>query len=98
MFQARFWTTGFAPDTPVASVESSPWSLLGPVLPGDTPAPLPTVPEGTYPAWDATQPYVAGTRVQLGLVPYQAKWWSQGQEPRRSAAGGTPWVVVAADA
>lgn len=98
VFQARYWTTGFAPDTPVASVQGSPWSLLGPVLPGDTPAPLPTLPEGTYPAWDATQPYVAGTRVQLGLVPYQAKWWSQGQEPGRSAAGGTPWVVVAAGA
>ncbi|MDA8437092.1 MAG: hypothetical protein M0Z98_14045 [Actinomycetales bacterium] len=94
VYQARYWTTGFAPDTPVASERDSPWMLVGPVLPGDTPAPLPTLPAGTYPQWNATQAYVAGSRVQLGLVPYQAKWWSQGQRPGVSRAGGAPWVLV----
>lgn len=94
VYQARYWTTGFAPDTPVASERDSPWLLVGPVLPGDTPAPLPTLPAGTYPQWRATQSYVAGSRVQLGLVPYQAKWWTQGQQPGVSRAGGSPWVLV----
>ena len=94
VFQARYWTSGFAPDTPVVSAHDSPWTLLGPVLPSDTPAPLPTLPAGSYPQWSSTQAYVAGSRVQLGLVPYQAKWWSQGQEPGVSVVGGSPWVLV----
>ena len=94
VFQARYWTSGFAPDTPVANAQDSPWTLLGPVLPTDTPAPLPTLPAGSYPAWDPNQAYVAGSRVQVGLVPYQAKWWSQGQKPGQSVAGGSPWLLV----
>ena len=96
VYQARYWTSGFAPDTPVASAQDSPWTLLGPVLPTDTPAPLPTLPAGSYPQWDPTQAYVAGSRVQLGLVPYQAKWWSQGQKPGEAIAGGSPWMLVTA--
>ena len=94
VFAARYWTTGVAPDVQVANAKDSPWTLVGPVLPGDTPAPKPTLPAGTYPRWSPTQAYVAGSRVQLGLVPYQAKWWSQGQEPGRSVAGGSPWLLV----
>ena len=96
VYQARYWTTAFAPDTPVASAQDSPWTLVGPVLPGDTPAPLPTLPAGSYPQWDPAQAYVAGSRVQLGLVPYEAKWWSQGQKPGVSVAGGAPWVLIVA--
>ncbi len=94
VFAARYWTTGVAPDVQVANAKDSPWTLVGPVLPGDTPAPKPTLPAGTYPRWSPTRAYVAGSRVQLGLVPYQAKWWSQGQEPGRSVAGGSPWLIV----
>ncbi len=94
VYEARYWTSGFAPDTPVASATDSPWTLVGPVLPGDTPAPLPTLPAGSYPQWTATEAYVAGTRVQVGLVPYQAKWWNQGQVPGKAVAGGSPWVLV----
>lgn len=94
VYEARYWTTGIAPDTPYANPYDSPWVLVGPVLPGDTPAPLPTLPEGTYPQWDADTAYQAGTRVQLGLVPYQAKWWTQGQEPGTAVQGGSPWMLV----
>lgn len=94
VFKARYWTTGFTPDTSVANAKDSPWTLVGPVLPGDTPAPMPTLPAGTYPQWSPTQAYIAGSRVQLGLVPYEAKWWSQKQEPGLSLAGGSPWLLV----
>lgn len=94
VYQARYWTSGFAPDTPVATATDSPWTLVGPVLPGDTPAPLPTLPAGSYPQWNATEAYVAGTRVQVGLVPYEAKWWTQGQLPGKTVPGGSPWVLV----
>ncbi len=94
VYEARYWTSGFAPDTPVTLATDSPWMLIGPVLPGDTPAPLPTLPAGSYPQWGANQAYVAGTRVQVGLVPYEAKWWSQGQLPGKAVAGGSPWMLV----
>jgi len=55
---------------------------------------MPTLPAGTYPQSNPTQAYVAGSRVQLGLVPYEAKWWSQKPEPGQSLAGGTPWLLV----
>lgn len=94
VYEARYWTTGVAPDTPVANAFDSPWTLLGPVLPTDRPAPLPTLPAGSYPEWDPEREYVAGSRVQLGLVPYEAKWWTQGQEPGTTVPGGSPWVLV----
>jgi chitinase len=64
------------------------------VLPGDKPAPLPTAAPNTYPQWNPMTAYVAGARVQAGLVPYQAKWWTQGQRPGAVVAGGSPWVLV----
>ncbi|MDO8121272.1 glycosyl hydrolase family 18 [Isoptericola sp. b490] len=94
VYQARYWTSGVAPDTPTATAWDSPWTLLGPVMPGDTPAPLPTLPTGTYPQWDPATAYVAGDRVQVGDVPYQAKWWSKGQEPGVPVKGGSPWLLV----
>lgn len=94
VYEAKWWTSGFAPDTPVSSPGDTPWLLIGPVLPGDTPAPLPTLPPNTYAQWDPQQVYVAGDRVQLGLVPYEAKWWTQGQRPGEPVAGGSPWLLV----
>jgi chitinase len=94
VYEARYWTSGFAPDAVVSNPLDSPWTLLGPVLPGDTPAPLPTLPEGSYPQWDVEEVYEAGSRVQFGLVPYEAKWWTQGTEPGVPVAGGTPWVLI----
>jgi len=94
VYEARYWTTGIAPDAPVATAIDAPWTLVGPVLPGDTPAPLPTLPAGSYPQWNAAEAYVSGTRVQVGLVPYEAKWWTQGQQPGKAVAGGSPWVLV----
>ena len=35
VFMARYWTSGVAPDMPVANAGDSPWALVGPVLPGD---------------------------------------------------------------
>jgi chitinase len=94
VYQAKWWTSGMDPTTTVASEYDMPWLLLGPVLPGDTPAPLPTLPAGTYQDWESSKAYVAGARVQLDGVPYQAKWWTQGQRPGDSVAGGSPWLLV----
>jgi chitinase len=94
VYQAKWWTSGVDPTTPMASEFDMPWRLIGPVLPGDTPAPLPTLPAGTYEQWDRARAYVAGDRVQLDGVPYQAKWWSQGTEPGANVPGGSPWSLI----
>ncbi|PZR54159.1 glycosyl hydrolase family 18 [Xylanimonas oleitrophica] len=93
VYTARWWTQGDVPDDPTVSVSDSPWQILGPVLPGETPEPEPTLPEGTYPAWDGQKPYEGGARVLLDGIPYQAKWWTQGDDPRASLAGDntSPW-------
>lgn len=94
VYEARYWTSGVSPDTPVANPYDAAWTLLGPVLPGDKPAPLPTLPANTYPQWDKDEVYTAGMRVQLDLVPYEAKWWTQGQRPGVPVQGGSPWILV----
>lgn len=93
VYEARWWTSGVAPGSAPLSADD-PWTLVGPVLPGDKPAPLPTLPAGTYPEWDPEQTYTAGDRVLLDQVPYEAKWWSEGTEPGTHVAGGSPWVLI----
>ncbi len=96
VYQAKWYTTGDQPDAPVSTAADTPWSLIGPVLPGEHPAPLPTVAAGTYPPWSATSIYVAGDRIQLDGVGYQAKWWTQGDRPG-AGTGSTddyPWELI----
>jgi chitinase len=80
----------------VANASDTPWTLIGPVLPGDHPAPTPTLSAGTYPTWSATQIYVGGDRVLYHGVGYQAKWWTQGNVPGVATAtpSDTPWQVL----
>lgn len=93
VYQARYWTTGVTPGGVPAGAED-PWILIGPVMPGDTPAPLPTLPAGTYPRWDPRTVYTAGQRVQFKKVPYEAKWWTKRQKPGTAIPGGSPWTLI----
>jgi chitinase len=93
VYRAKYWTSGISPDAGVAT-QDSPWILVGPVLPGDRPAPLPTLPADTYPQWKAAETYTQGQRVQVGKVGYQAKWWTRGQKPGEAVAGGSPWLLI----
>lgn len=94
VYEAKFWTQGFTPDTTTGDPNDSPWTLLGPVLPGDKPAPLPTLPAGSYPDWDPEEIYTAGGRVLNDGVPYEAKWWTRDQEPGVAVEGGSPWLLI----
>ncbi len=49
VYQAKWYTTGDQPDIPVATADLTPWTLIGPVLPGETPAPTPTLAGGHLP-------------------------------------------------
>lgn len=98
VYQAKWWTRADLPDNPVLSAWETPWTLVGPVLEGETPIEVPTLTEGTYPDWDGSAVYDEGDRVLFDSVPYEAKWWSQGDSPAAfsSDPDGTPWIPLTA--
>jgi chitinase len=99
VYVSKWYTQGDVPDAPVTAASATPWTLIGPVLPGDHPAPTPTLSVGTYPAWNATAIYVAGDRVLYNGVGYQAKYWTQGNVPpppgvSLSPSVNDPWQLL----
>ena len=96
VYQAKWWTKGDVPDSPVLQAYQTPWELVGPVLPGEKPIPQPTLPPGTYPDWDGESAYDTGSRVLFNGVPYQAQWWTKGQSPAAASsnADSSPWVPL----
>jgi chitinase len=96
VYVAKWYSSGERPDTPVADAYLTPWSLVGPVLPGEHPVATPTLPAGTYPDWRAGRVYEGGDRVLLHGVGYQAKWWTQGDRPDAHVATpyDSPWSLL----
>lgn len=97
VYQAKWYTQGDQPDAPVTSTDQTPWTLLGPVLPGEHPAATPTMKAGTYGIWDASTVYIGGSRVLLDGVGYQAKWWTQGDRPGSTPTApsdASPWQLI----
>ena len=93
VYLSKWWTTGDVPDDPTVDEFSSPWQLVGPVLPGEKPIPVPKVPAGTYPQWDTKKAYTKGQRVLLDGVAFSAKWYNQGTSPtaRSTQSDPSPW-------
>jgi len=96
VYEAKWWTKGDLPDDAVLDEFETPWKLIGPVLPGETPIPIPTLPAGTYPSWDGTATYEAGSRIQFNGLPFEAKWWTQGDSPEASSSDpdSSPWTAL----
>lgn len=89
---AALWPSRGDEPTRVSSGEASAWRLIGPVLPGESPQELPTVPEGTYPQWNGQEVYDAGDRVLFDGGAYEAKWWTEGESPAAaSQTDESPW-------
>lgn len=96
VYEAKWWTKKDLPDNPVLQAWETPWKLVGPVLPGEKLIEQPTLPSGTYPKWSGTVVYDGGDRVLFDGVPFQAKWWNEGESPAASAANGdaSPWMAL----
>lgn len=99
VYVAKWWTKGDVPDNPVLNSWETPWQLVGPVLPGETPIPQPTLPAGTYTDWSGTAQYDKGARVLFGGVPFEAKWWTQGDSPAAASSSpdSSPWSPLTQD-
>jgi chitinase len=93
IYEAKWYNEGQDPAEQVQSSWQTPWELLGPVLPGDKPAAIATLPAGTYPGWSSTKNYTAGQDVLYKGLGYQAKWANQGASPADAVndPGGSPW-------
>ncbi|WP_217178747.1 chitinase [Streptomyces sp. AC495_CC817] len=96
VYEAKWWTKGDVPDNPVLQEFETPWRVVGPVLPGETPIPVPTVPAGTYPDWVGDATYERGDRVLFDGLPYEAKWWTRGDSPQISETepDSSPWLAL----
>lgn len=96
VYEAKWWTQGNVPDNPVLQEWETPWKLIGPVLPGEKPVQQATLPAGTYPEWTGTTHYDTGQRVLFKGVPYQAKWWNQGNSPAAASSNpdSSPWTPL----
>ncbi|MCA1983751.1 chitinase [Nocardioides nematodiphilus] len=94
VYEAKWWTSGDMPDDPLQT--ESPWTLLGPVLPGERPEPSPTLAAGTYPEWRIGRVYHEGDRVLFENTAYEAQWWTQGDRPGvpGTAAVPSPWRAL----
>jgi chitinase len=94
VYQAKWYNQG---DDPAAETQYSyqtPWLLIGPVLPGSHAPIIPTMPAGTYPAWNAKAIYHGGAKVLRNGLAYQAKYYNQGEDPLAAAQGSSdsPWT------
>jgi len=98
VYEAKWWNLGEVPDEPVQRAGDTAWTLIGPVLPGETPYRPSTLPEGTYPEWAGDSVYEEGDRVLFKGVPFVAKWWTQGDSPAATApdSDGSPWLALTA--
>ena len=98
VYVAKWWTSGDIPDDPIVAASASAWRLVGPVLPGETPRPSPTVAAGTYPEWRPRRVYEAGDRVQLDGTAYVALWWNQATSPQTPSteSAPAPWRALTA--
>ncbi|MGH7158149.1 MAG: chitinase [Candidatus Saccharimonadales bacterium] len=96
VYVAKWWNQGEVPDNPVLQSWQTPWELIGPVLPGEKPIEQTKLPAGTFPEWIGTQVYNTGDRVLFEGVPYQAKWWNQGESPAAASSNATssPWTPL----
>lgn len=96
VYLAKWWTKGDVPDSPVLQSSDTPWTLIGPVLPGEKPIVLASVPADTYPSWSGDKTYTDGDRVMLNGIAYEAKWWTQGDSPEASSQDpdSSPWSAL----
>lgn len=99
VYIAKWWNQGEAPDNPVLQDFEAPWTLVGPVMPGETPAPKVEIPAGTAPAWDGQTVYEAGSMVLFDGTLYVARWWTQGDSPEGAYANAdsSPWRALDQD-
>jgi len=96
VYEAKWWTKGDLPDSPALDAYEVAWTLIGPVLPGETPAEVITLPADTYDDWTGKSVYEKGDRVIYAGIGFEAKWWTQGDSPEAVSTNpdASPWTPL----
>lgn len=96
VYEAKWWNEDVAPDAPVGNAGVTPWTLVGPVLPGDKPRPVVAAPAGLYPEWSPTDVYVKRDRIVFDGRVMESKWWNTAQSPEAAMQGSqdSPWKLL----
>jgi chitinase len=81
IYQAGWWNQGTPPGTAAADSPSGPWQPIGPVPPGSHAPKLVKLAKGGAPKWSPTTVYHGGERVAFEGLPYEARWYTQGEQP-----------------
>ncbi|MGE0025795.1 MAG: chitinase [Thermoleophilia bacterium] len=93
VYEAKWWTTGDQPDTPVQHEWDSPWRNVGPVLASDAET---NADPARPPSWSGDIVYLRGDRVRHDGFLYQARWRTQDDAPQLAPElpNASAWVVV----
>lgn len=94
IYEANWWSQGTAPgSTPADSTTSGPWLLIGPVPAHSTAYTPALLASADQPAWSPTTVYRQGQRVSFRGLPYQARWYTRGDQPLAALPGNpsSPW-------
>ncbi len=93
IYQASWWTQGTPPDAAGAESPAGPWQPIGPVPAGSHSPKLDLLVHGTFAPWSPDGVYRQGDRVSFEGLPYQARWYTQGNQPLDAlpADPATPW-------
>jgi chitinase len=82
IYQANWWSQGNAPGSTAAdSTTTDPWLLIGPVPSGSTAFTPSLLGSANQPVWSPTTVYREGRRVSFHDLPYQARWYTKGNQP-----------------
>jgi chitinase len=81
IYQSAWWNQGTPPGTAAADSPSGPWQPIGPVPAGSKAPTLVKLVSGNVPGWSASQVYHEGDRVSFQGLPYEARWYTQGEQP-----------------
>ncbi|MFT3864926.1 MAG: chitinase [Solirubrobacterales bacterium] len=81
IYQAGWWNQGTPPGTTASDSPTGPWQPIGPVPANSTAPKLVKLDKGSNHKWSATKVYHEGDRVIFQGLPYEARWYTQGEQP-----------------
>jgi chitinase len=93
IYEASWWTQGTPPGSAAADSPNGPWQLIGPVPAGSHAPKLVLLTTSTPPVWSASTVYHQGETVSFAGLPYEARWYTHGEQPREElpSSTSTPW-------
>jgi chitinase len=97
VYEAKWYTTGYAPDTAVKHLWDTPWRSIGPVLTSDAqPA---TKADTRLRDWSSDQVHLEGTQVLYDGYVHRARRWTRSDVPSSDPTrpADVPWKLVRAE-